>query len=118
MKKAIARNGKRFMANALFWARRTFVEKNLDPRQNSTLISWATYSPWLLDREFQETHAVIFELPRTLTVLELRFSDFPFPVFAEKLSYMRNNDIMARLHFLHVVVVKGLMDRPTKGQVA
>ncbi len=59
MKKIIARNGKAFMANALFWARRTFVEKNLDPRQNSILISWATYSPWLLDREFQDTHAII-----------------------------------------------------------
>lgn len=59
MKKALARNGKRFLANAMFWARRTLVEKNLDPRQNSTLISWATYSPWLLDREFQETHATI-----------------------------------------------------------
>ncbi len=47
------------MADLLFWARRTFVEKNLDPRQNSILISWATYSPWLLDRGFQETHAAI-----------------------------------------------------------
>lgn len=59
MKKFIARNGKRFMASFLFWARRTFVEKNLDPRQNSILISWATYSPWLLDKEFQKTHAII-----------------------------------------------------------
>lgn len=59
MKKMIARNGKQFISKALFWARRTFVEKNLDPSQNSILISWATYSPWLKDAEFQKTHAAI-----------------------------------------------------------
>ncbi|MFT7700406.1 MAG: O-methyltransferase [Candidatus Krumholzibacteriia bacterium] len=59
MKRMIARNGKQLMSKALFWARRTFVEKNLDPSQNSILISWATYSPWLKDAEFQKTHAAI-----------------------------------------------------------
>lgn len=56
MKKAIARRGKQLMADLLFRARRAFVEKTLDPARDSTLISWATYSPWLLDAEFQAAH--------------------------------------------------------------
>jgi len=59
MKKFIARNGKRWLASVLFHARRAFVEKNLDPAQNSVIISWATYSPWLLDAEFTAAHQVI-----------------------------------------------------------
>lgn len=59
MKKTIARRGKRIMADVLFRARRTFVEKSLDPARDSILISWATYSPWLLDREFQAVHRAI-----------------------------------------------------------
>ncbi len=57
--KRIARFGKRFMEKALFWGRKTFVEPGLDPRQNSILISWATYSPWLLDQKFQQAFTAI-----------------------------------------------------------
>jgi len=55
-KKSIARFGKQFMARLLFWGRRTFVERNLDPTRNSVIISWATYSPWQLDDDFCATH--------------------------------------------------------------
>ncbi len=59
LKQFVARNGKSLVASALFRARRTFVEKNLDPRQNSVIISWATYSPWLLDEDFRTVHQTI-----------------------------------------------------------
>lgn len=58
-KRSIARNGKRLFEKTLFWGRRTFTEKHLDPARDSSIVAWATYSPWLLDAEFQETHATI-----------------------------------------------------------
>jgi len=57
--RTIARNGKRLFENALFWGRRNFTEKHLDPARDSTIVAWATYSPWLLDAEFQRIHATI-----------------------------------------------------------
>jgi len=58
-KKSLARSGKRLVEKSLFTARRALVDKCLDPRRDSTLLSWATYSPWLLDAEFQACRAVI-----------------------------------------------------------
>jgi len=58
-KKEIARSGKRMAERSLFWLRRTFVERRLDPAENSTLLSWATYSPWLKDEAFRSAHAAI-----------------------------------------------------------
>jgi len=55
-KKIVARLGKRFVEQALFWGRKTFVERRLDSRRHSTLLSWATYSPWLIDQNFQHTY--------------------------------------------------------------
>ena len=60
-KKNIAKSGKRLMEKALFQARLRFVEKCLDPGRDSTLLSWATYSPWLLDDEFLDCHRIIQE---------------------------------------------------------
>lgn len=58
-KRFISRNGKRLFETFLFWGRRTFTEKHLDPARDTSIVTWATYSPWLLDEEFQKTHAVI-----------------------------------------------------------
>lgn len=58
-KKSIARSGKLFLEKSIFQARSQFVEKCLDPRRDSTLLSWATYSPWLLDQKFKDCHATI-----------------------------------------------------------
>jgi len=57
--RTIARNGKRLFEKTLFWGRRTFTEKHLDPARDSSIVAWATYSPWLLDEEFQKTHTAI-----------------------------------------------------------
>ena len=87
--------------------------KKVGPLDLDRLYSWSD----LIEVCLQKTHAVIFELPRTLAVLELRFPRFSLPVFAEKLRDMVNDDIMAGLHFLRVVVVQGLMDRSAKSKV-
>lgn len=59
MKKAFARVGKRILEQSMFLARRLLVDKCLDPKRDTTIISWATYSPWLLDAGFQSCHASI-----------------------------------------------------------
>jgi O-methyltransferase len=59
LKKTLARGGKRFVEKALFTARRTLVEKSLDPARDSIIVSWATYSPWLEDRAFMACHEAI-----------------------------------------------------------
>ena len=59
MKKKIAKYGKRLLEKLIFQARKVLVEPRLDPRRDSVIISWATYSPWLLDREFQACHKII-----------------------------------------------------------
>ncbi len=58
-KKALARHGKRLVEKALFSGRRLLVEKNLDPARDSVIVSWATYSPWLLDPAFLACHAAV-----------------------------------------------------------
>lgn len=63
----LARTGKRLVEKSLFAARRRLVEKNLDPARDSAIVSWATYSPWLQDAEFQACHAAI--APNTLVDL-------------------------------------------------
>ena len=60
-KKKIAKSGKRMLEKAVFQARSRFVEKCLDPERDSTLLSWATYSPWLQDDEFLRCHSIIKE---------------------------------------------------------
>ena len=59
MKKALAKNGKRFLETTIFKVRKTLVEPGLDPSRDSHIMPWATYSPWLLDAEFQACHSVI-----------------------------------------------------------
>jgi len=59
MKKLIARSGKKLLEKSMFAARRVLVDKCLDPERDTTIISWATYSPWLLDKAFLECHALI-----------------------------------------------------------
>jgi O-methyltransferase len=59
MKKVIARSGKKLLEKAMFGARRALVDKCLDPERDTTIISWATYSPWLLDKAFMDCHALI-----------------------------------------------------------
>ena len=59
MKRTIAKNGKRLMEKLVFKVRKSLVEPRLDPRRDSLLISWATYSPWLLDEGFQACHSLI-----------------------------------------------------------
>jgi O-methyltransferase len=59
MKKSIAKNGKRLMESLVFKARKALVEPRLDSRRDSLLISWATYSPWLLDEGFLACHRLI-----------------------------------------------------------
>ncbi len=59
MKKIIARNGKRFLEKTIFQARKTLVEPGLNPARDSLIMPWATYSPWLLDKNFQSCHATI-----------------------------------------------------------
>ena len=58
-KKSIARTGKRVIEELIFKSRKFLVEPHLDPSRDSLLISWATYSPWLLDRDFQSCHSMI-----------------------------------------------------------
>jgi len=43
----------------IFQARKSLVEPGLDPSRDSLIMSWATYSPWLLDKEFQSCYATI-----------------------------------------------------------
>ncbi|MBU8871437.1 MAG: TylF/MycF family methyltransferase [Gemmatimonadales bacterium] len=59
MKRTIARNGKLLMEKLIFQARKSLVEPRLDRNRDSLLISWATYSPWLLDDGFQNCHSLI-----------------------------------------------------------
>ena len=59
MKKTIAKNGKRMLEKLIFQARKSLVEPGLDPSRDSLIMSWATYSPWLLDKEFQSCYATI-----------------------------------------------------------
>lgn len=59
MKKLIAKNGKRLLEKIIFQARKTLVEPGLDPRRDSLIMPWATYSPWLLDQEFKSCHELI-----------------------------------------------------------
>jgi len=59
IRKSLARAGKSTVEKMLFWGRRTFVERNLNPSHHSVLISWATYSPWLQDPVFQQAYAEI-----------------------------------------------------------
>ena len=60
-KKKMAKSGKQWVEKALFQARRRLVEKCLDPERDSTLLSWATYSPWMLDQEFLGCYDTIKE---------------------------------------------------------
>lgn len=60
-KKAVARSGKKSVEKLLFALRKALIEKHLDPERDSVLMSWATYSPWLLDREFTACQEVIRE---------------------------------------------------------
>jgi O-methyltransferase len=41
------------LSRSLFAARRAFLEPTLDPSRDSVVLPIATYSPWLLDAEFQ-----------------------------------------------------------------
>jgi O-methyltransferase len=66
-KKAIAKTGKRNIEKILFNIRKSLTEKHLDPSRDSVLMSWATYSPWLLDEDFQVCHAAI----RDYTLVDL-----------------------------------------------
>ncbi len=59
MKKIMAKNGKKMLESLIFRARKTLVEPGLDPRRDSLIMPWATYSPWLLDEEFQSCHNII-----------------------------------------------------------
>jgi len=59
MKKTIAKNGKQMLEKIIFRARKTLVEPGLNPERDSLIMPWATYSPWLLDKEFQTCHAII-----------------------------------------------------------
>lgn len=59
MKKFFAKNGKRMLEKFIFQARKTLVEPGLDPRRDSLIMPWATYSPWLLDKDFQACHNLI-----------------------------------------------------------
>lgn len=63
-KKALARTGKRAVESGIFSVRRRLTERYLDPARDSVLLSWATYSPWLLDSEFANTYEAI--RPNTL----------------------------------------------------
>jgi len=67
MKKQVAKTGKKLLERTVFAARRALVEPLLDARRDSTLISWATYSPWLQDPGFLACHATI----RTHTLVDL-----------------------------------------------
>lgn len=60
-KKTIAKSGKQTIEKVLFGVRKSLTEKHLDPTRDSVLMSWATYSPWLLDADFQACHATIRE---------------------------------------------------------
>jgi O-methyltransferase len=58
-RKTLARLGKRTLEKLLFTSRRLLVERGLDPSRDSTLISWATYSPWLGDARFRACHEAV-----------------------------------------------------------
>jgi len=58
-KKTVARSGKRQVESVLFSVRKRLTERYLDPSRDSVLLSWATYSPWLLDEEFSACHRTI-----------------------------------------------------------
>jgi len=60
-KKTVARSGKRQIESVLFSVRKRLTERYLDPTRDPVLLSWATYSPWLLDDEFAECHQTIRE---------------------------------------------------------
>lgn len=66
-KKAVARSGKRIAEQCIFAVRKALIEKQLDASRDSVLLSWATYSPWLQDREFSRCHGVI----RDYTLVDL-----------------------------------------------
>ena len=66
-KKTLARDGKRFVESTLFSVRKRLTERHLDPARDSVLLSWATYSPWLLDAEFTACHRTI----RAYTLVDL-----------------------------------------------
>lgn len=66
-RKIVARSGKKAVERALFAVRKALIEKQLDPSRDSVLLSWATYSPWLRDDDFQACHAVI----RDYTLVDL-----------------------------------------------
>lgn len=66
-KKDIARVGKRTIEKALFALRKSVTEPHLDPARDSVLMSWATYSPWLLDGDFQACYDVV----RRYTLVDL-----------------------------------------------
>jgi hypothetical protein len=59
IKKTLARSGKRQVETVLFSVRKRLTERYLDPSRDSVLLSWATYSPWLLDEEFAACHRTI-----------------------------------------------------------
>ncbi len=55
----MAKSGKTFIEKTIFLARKMTIEKHLDPSRDSVLLSWATYSPWLLDQAFLDCHNII-----------------------------------------------------------
>jgi len=58
-KKKIAKSGKKLLEKAIFQARLRLVDKYLDPKRDSVLLPWATYSPWLLDEDFLKCHDIL-----------------------------------------------------------
>ncbi|MBK7770448.1 MAG: class I SAM-dependent methyltransferase [bacterium] len=66
-KRSLAKAGKQNIEKVLFSLRKSLTEKHLDPSRDSVLMSWATYSPWLLDQDFQDCHAKI----RDYTLVDL-----------------------------------------------
>lgn len=66
-KKSLAKAGKQNIEKLLFRLRKSLTEKHLDPARDSVLMSWATYSPWQLDRDFAHCHARI----RDYTLVDL-----------------------------------------------
>jgi O-methyltransferase len=54
-----ARSAQRGLSQSLFWLRRRLMEPTLDPDRDSVVLPVATYSPWLLDRDFQRVHEAV-----------------------------------------------------------
>ena len=54
-----ARSAQRGLSQSLFWLRRRLMEPTLDPDRDSVILPVATYSPWLLDRDFQRVYGAI-----------------------------------------------------------